>query len=98
MPSDGYEAFSRRKDDLVVMKNDDNCTDELRGVQYELIFKSDYVPRLRLRRCVVPLGGKQERHVDGQIGKHRFLAVRDRCPVSSMDWHSCVGSTARRVN
>ena len=36
--------FAKRKDDVVVMKNGDTFTGEIKGLQYgELIFKSDYM-------------------------------------------------------
>jgi len=38
------EAFGKRKDDVVIMKNGDKFTGEIKGLQYgELIFKSDYM-------------------------------------------------------
>jgi putative salt-induced outer membrane protein YdiY len=37
-------AFAKRKDDVVIMKNGDTFTGEIKGLQYgELIFKSDYM-------------------------------------------------------
>jgi hypothetical protein len=40
----GCPAFSKRKDDVVIMANGDRFTGEIKGVQYgELIFKSDYM-------------------------------------------------------
>jgi putative salt-induced outer membrane protein YdiY len=37
-------AFSKRKDDVVIMENGDKFTGEIKGLQYgELIFKSDYM-------------------------------------------------------
>lgn len=39
-----YPAFGKRKDDVVIMKNGDRFTGEIKGLQYgELIFKSDYM-------------------------------------------------------
>lgn len=37
-------SYSKRKDDVVIMKNGDTFTGEIKGLQYgELIFKSDYM-------------------------------------------------------
>jgi putative salt-induced outer membrane protein YdiY len=39
-----YPAVAKRKDDVVIMKNGDKFTGEIKGLQYgELIFKSDYM-------------------------------------------------------
>jgi hypothetical protein len=39
-----YPLFAKRKDDVVVMKNGDKFTGEIKGLQYgELVFKSDYM-------------------------------------------------------
>jgi hypothetical protein len=39
-----YPSFGKQKDDVVIMKNGDKFTGEIKGLQYgELIFKSEYM-------------------------------------------------------
>ena len=75
-------AFGKRKDDVVVMKNGDKFTGEIKGLQYgELIFKSDYM--------------KDSVHLDWErVGA---LESRDTYIVALSDGRRITGTISRKM-
>src|SRR5438477_2743404 len=75
-----YPLLAKRKDDVVVMKNGDKFTGEIKSLQYgELIFKSDYM--------------KDSVHLDWK--RVETLQSQDKYIVSLGDGHRVMGTIRR---
>ena len=77
-----YTAFAKRKDDVVIMKNGDKFTGEIKGLQFgELMFKSDYM--------------KDSVHLDWE--RVADLESKDTYIVTLSDGRRVTGTVSRKM-